>query len=69
MDNVVAYHNSAQTCPVCKGAGNLTEVDPNFGKLTSAQRTKTRPCHGCGGKGWVIVPQSKTVAFESSGAN
>ena len=32
----------AQLCPVCKGEG----------------KRKGKTCHGCGGKGWVIVPGS-----------
>lgn len=30
----------AQICPVCGGEGKY----------------KGKPCHGCGGKGWILVP-------------
>jgi DnaJ-class molecular chaperone len=32
----------AQKCPVCNGFGTL-----KYGTLV---------CHGCGGKGWVLIP-------------
>ena len=36
----------AQRCPVCMGGGMLTNI------TSTAQYDK---CHGCEGKGWVIV--------------
>ena len=41
----------AERCPICYGSGKVS--DPDYGKFTGAQPTKT--CHGCGGSGWVTV--------------
>ena len=40
----------AEQCPVCFGKG---VVDVNYPASTNAGYT--RPCHGCGGLGWVKV--------------
>ncbi len=58
MENVIAYHNSAQNCPVCNGTG-----------MRRGSRGWGEECYVCDGKGWVIVPQSKTVGFDSNGAS
>lgn len=42
----------AVRCPVCKGTGTVTP--PDDGQCTAAPFPKT--CHGCGGRGWVVVP-------------
>lgn len=39
----------AEICPVCKGKGLIVDE-----YSTSSWPTKT--CHGCGGSGWVTVP-------------
>ena len=41
---------SAERCPVCNGTGRYL-VRPEPG-LTSPG---DKPCHGCGGKGWVEI--------------
>ena len=43
----------AELCPVCGGSGEVWRSDPN----TSSVGYYTT-CHGCGGCGWVIVPDS-----------
>jgi DnaJ-class molecular chaperone len=46
--------NVAQLCPVCKGAGS-------FAILADPQSTcvypSSKPCHGCGGQGWITIQQ------------
>ncbi len=46
----------AQLCPVCKGSGEVGNGLPGINEdgTVSAQEG-TRTCHGCGGKGWVVV--------------
>jgi DnaJ-class molecular chaperone len=41
----------AELCPVCKGDGWLNKVYP----IDTASQRYTL-CHGCGGKGWVVIP-------------
>jgi len=41
----------AELCPVCKGAGKLPQEN---GETSSIPLWRT--CHGCGGMGWVPVP-------------
>lgn len=43
-----------EICPVCKGSGKIVPV--NNGVTTAVPQPKT--CHGCYGKGWIIVPDS-----------
>jgi hypothetical protein len=40
-----------EKCPVCDGAGKLA---PQLDRETTAPSVEP-PCHGCGGKGWVVV--------------
>jgi DnaJ-class molecular chaperone len=47
--------NFAQRCPVCNGHGDL-----NYGK---------KVCHGCGGKGYLVLPVKKTKLEEEGAAN
>jgi DnaJ-class molecular chaperone len=42
--------NFAQRCPVCNGHGNL-----NYGR---------KVCHGCQGKGFLILPVAKIISEE-----
>ena len=37
-------------CVICNGSG---KVDPEEGSASKAKIT----CHGCGGKGWIVVPE------------
>ena len=43
----------AERCPVCRGSRKVFVDD--YGKLT-ANKINEKICHGCGGKGWVVVP-------------
>jgi len=43
----------AVICPVCKGAG-YTEV---YDTDTTSATSNKKACHGCEGKGWVVVPE------------
>lgn len=47
--------NFAQRCPVCNGHGDL-----NYGK---------KVCHGCKGKGFLILPIAKIVSEEGETQN
>lgn len=42
----------ATICPVCEGGGSLC-VSVIEGCLIPVLKT----CHGCGGKGWVVIPE------------
>ena len=42
----------SEQCPVCNGAGKLWVPPPK--DVTSINDTY-KPCHGCGGTGWVTV--------------
>ena len=44
----------AEKCPVCFGRGKVS-YDSATEKLT---------CHGCDGKGWVVVPDAGSPAEE-----
>ena len=48
------YINHAEICPVCSGEGKITKhYSPT--DHTTAQTSYSYTCHGCNGKGWVIV--------------
>lgn len=48
---------TAQKCPVCEGKGRLPT-----GTSSSTGIPYAAPCHGCQGKGWVVVPsQSREI--------
>lgn len=44
----------AEKCPVCGGSGHI--ADYNDTPQTTSASVNYRTCHGCGGKGWVLVP-------------
>jgi DnaJ-class molecular chaperone len=46
----------AERCPVCNGAGTLPVTDLEGYPVTNTGGPMTKPCHGCYGKGWVVVP-------------
>ena len=48
----------ATICPVCKGEGQICVGINPFG--TSATPI-TKPCHGCKGLGWVVIPSYVVV--------
>ncbi len=41
----------AQLCPICGGRGTVRTEDSEW----STAPPQTKPCYGCGGKGWVSV--------------
>jgi len=43
----------AVICPICWGSGKY--VRPEHGYTDSSPKEEI--CHGCGGKGWVTVPE------------
>jgi len=47
---------SPALCPVCGGSGSLPVSDLQGYPVTTTGGTLTKPCHGCAGKGWVVVP-------------
>ncbi len=59
IDSACHYHNpqpvtfttnsTAQKCPVCEANGQILNINGGF------QKDSVEICHGCGGKGWVIV--------------
>lgn len=44
----------AVRCPVCEGRGNIPVTSDAFPNVT-ATNPRMKPCHGCGGRGWVAV--------------
>ena len=51
--------NKADLCPVCKGTGEYTEYIECEGTIFKVSTKRT--CHGCGGKGWVVIPTVNTT--------
>lgn len=47
--------NHAEICPVCKGSGKYKQYGEGLSTISYYETT----CHGCNGKGWVIVPEIK----------
>jgi len=46
----------AEKCTVCLGSGKYCEPDGDYNKgMTTAPVNLPRPCHGCGGYGWITV--------------
>lgn len=43
--------NHAEKCPVCGGSGQVDKVQPD-----DVVMHRWETCHGCGGAGWVTVP-------------
>ena len=50
----------AVLCPVCNGAGKLIETPP---KDSTSIAPCLTICHGCNGKGWVLVPEHNANVF------
>ena len=46
--------NIAQLCPVCNGSGTIAIPPP---KDSTSNIWGSKTCHGCGGKGWIVVEQ------------
>lgn len=44
--------NHSEICPVCKGAGKYKEYT-NYSCSIYSEHT----CHGCNGKGWIIISE------------
>jgi DnaJ-class molecular chaperone len=61
----MVQENTAQRCPVCNGAGVLSNRE--YPGNVTALAPPTIPCHGCEGRGWVIVAQPPTDEWEASG--
>jgi len=52
----------AQLCPVCNGSGQYTKYTFTSNILVPGPRKaegKPKTCHGCQGKGWIMLPESK----------
>jgi DnaJ-class molecular chaperone len=56
--------NHAELCPVCEGAGNIPH---NFIAYDYHFTSFTKPCHGCGGRGWVVVPDDYITPWTDGG--
>ena len=42
----------SEECPVCHGSGKYID---QFASPEISMEKRTRPCHGCAGKGWIMV--------------
>lgn len=49
---LVPINTHAEVCPVCKGEGNVFKPP----QTPTSVRSVFRQCQGCGGSGWVILP-------------
>jgi len=48
----------AVICPVCNGTGKYTRFpDPSGTNAAEYEQI----CHGCGGKGYVVIPEKEEV--------
>lgn len=54
----------SEKCPVCNGTGLVGESYPNYGSSTGGFYTQ-KTCHGCHGKGWILVPDMMPNIIES----
>jgi len=53
----------AVICPVCKGEGQICMgIDRNSTSATPI----LKPCHGCDGKGYVVIPDDKPEVTDST---
>ena len=52
--------SQAVLCPVCNGDGEIPDKLMGFNTSASA-RQAMKPCHGCGGRGWIEVDKDKEV--------
>jgi len=43
----------AEVCPICQGTGSVENIVSD--NTTMPDGIGGRPCHGCGGAGWVSV--------------
>jgi len=50
----------AEKCLICNGSGQLEWLSDD----TSCRGTVHATCHGCGGKGWVTVPDDVVAGTE-----
>lgn len=58
------FNCHAEKCPVCNGTGLVGESYPNYGSSTGGFYTQ-KTCHGCQGKGWILVPNMMPDIIES----
>lgn len=54
--NKIVQNTHAEICPVCNGSGKYIEYNFARGQSTgNFDYSFISTCHGCGGKGWVVV--------------
>jgi len=57
--------NHAERCPVCGGRGKLpAKLGEDVGGTGELVRFVAL-CHGCDGKGWVVVPDDGVVEMKN----
>lgn len=57
LTNTTAQPTHTEICPICQGTGKYIEWHFARGQSTgNFDYYFTRTCHGCGGKGWIVVP-------------
>ena len=42
----------AEVCPICGGKGTVKEDTNPYSTACPTERI----CHGCGGRGWILIP-------------
>ena len=52
----------AEKCPICGGSGELPDLH-----WATSTCSFTKRCHGCGGRGWVVVKDIEEVVKEMVG--
>lgn len=50
-------NSHAEVCPVCKGTGKYRQYGEGLTSYTYFETV----CHGCHGKGWVIITEQNTT--------
>ena len=59
---MLEQQNHGEICPVCKGSGIYKEY---YDYVHTTGAWSQRTCHGCNGKGWVVI-EDKSIFYGMS---